>query len=250
MTFFVQATALAVLTVWSMLASADDTRLYLFTNQYPPYNMTVDGTPYAHKAEDIEGMCTTIVKRMLANTSIDYTMKLRNWSFGLDRVERLKNHGIFCTIRSAEREHMFKWVGPITYMTGALFARPDSEIKLKSVEDAKKYKIGGLKGDSFTNFFKDKGYNLSIVADDRENPYLLEQGTIDLWVSDVLTGPYKAADTTNMGEVKKVISFMKTPVYLAMNPETPDSIIKTLQKQIDLLRQSGAVQQIEAGFGI
>ncbi len=241
---------------WAMtLASSSNASpqtLYLLTEQFPPYNMSSDGKHFAHKATQIDGLCTEIIKNMMALTSIKYRIKLRNWSFGIDRVKRNKNHGLYCTVKNDERSDIFEWVGPLTSIRWTLFAHPESSITLKTVAQAKSknYVIGGYKGDVMTNYLIKQGYNVSVINNDQTNPRRLELGQIDLWVTDELAGPYKAADTTEMTDMKKVISFKTTPMYLALNKETDPEITAELQRVIGVMRQSGDIDRIENGYGL
>ncbi len=223
-------------------------KLYFFTEQFPPYHMTLDGSLFAHNAEDITGLCTQMVKRLAQEVPYEVKMKLRNWSSGLDRVKRKANHGIFCTVRNEERENWFEWVGPLTNTGWALFAKPGSGIKLDSLADAKQYQIGGYKDDVRTKYLQDNGFNVSVIAEDALNPRRLELGQIDLWISDELVGPYTASDAGDI-EVENVLTFKTVPLYLAINKDTDKKIVETLQKAARKLMEDGSFRSIENIYG-
>ena len=223
-------------------------KLYFFTEQFPPYNMTLDGRPFAHDADEITGLCAQMVKRLIEEVPYEVKIKLRNWSFGLDRVKRKANHGIFCTARTEEREDWFEWVGPLTNIGWTLFAKAGSGIKLNSLEDAKKYEIGGYKGDVMSNFLLDQGFNLSALTEDAQNPRRLQVGQIDLWVSDELAGPYTASDAGDI-EIEKVLTFKTTPLYLAINKDTNPKIVTALQQAARKLIEDGSFRSIENIYG-
>lgn len=234
--------------VFSNIVKAE-AKVYLFTEQLPPYSMTVSDKPFAHSEDDITGLCVDIIKEVFKSASVPYKMKLRNWSYGISRVSRSANNGIFCTARTSDREKQFKWVGPITSYNATLFAKPNSKIVLNTVEDARKYKIGGYKGDFMSEYFIKNNFNISTVANDVMNPSRLKQGSIDLWVAEELVGPYIASDALDMEGLTKVLSFKSTPVYLALNPETSDSIVNKLQKSLDAARTSGKLDNLEQLYG-
>ena len=248
MNTLIKTTAGLVLLTLSLVIQAKE-KLYFFTEQYPPYNMTNDGSSFAHKGENISGLCTDIVKAVLKDVPYKSRIKLRNWSYGLDRAKRKTNTGLFCAARSEEREALFNWVGPITDLRWALFAKPGSEITLNELEDARAYTIGGYKGDVMSNYLISKGFNVVLADTSQMVPRKLELGQVDLWVTDQLTGPYTAADVTEMEELKEVLTFRSTPMYIAMNKETPEQIINTLQQALDKLRNQGALESIEAAYG-
>jgi len=234
----------------SVQSVSADTSISLFTEQYPPYSMTTTGQPFAHRGEDIDGLCPSIMKELFKRAGVDYQMRLRNWSYGQQRVQRRKDHGLFCAVRTAEREPMYQWVGPVTEMKGALFAKPGSKIELKSLEDARRYRIGGYKGDYYADHLIKRGFNVNVAPSDTENPKRLQLGTIDLWISDALAGPYLAADLTDMGPIKNVLVYSVNPVYLAINPETDPKIVNKLQATLDAMRSSGELAAIEQSYGM
>lgn len=231
------------------LVSQAKEKLYFFTEQYPPYNMTNDGSSFAHKGENISGLCTDIVKAVLKDVPYQSRIKLRNWSYGLDRTKRKENTGLFCAARSKEREALFNWVGPITDLRWTLFAKPGSDITLNKLEDARGYTIGGYKGDVMSNYLISQGFNVVLADTSQMVPRKLELGQVDLWVTDQLTGPYIAADVTDMDELKEVFIFRSTPMYIAMNKTTSDKVINHLQQALDSLRKKGALDSIEEAYG-
>src|SRR5690554_7583789 len=72
---------LGLLLTVNTATAAEELRIY--TEQYPPYNMTTNGQPFAHSTEEISGLCTDILKALLANTNLKYSTKLRELSYGL-----------------------------------------------------------------------------------------------------------------------------------------------------------------------
>ena len=236
--------------VWLHTATVQaNNDLVIYTEQYPPYNMSMDGRPFAHKAEDITGLCTDMVKSMLELTSLNSQIKMRAWSFGLDRVSNKPNRGLFCVARTPEREKKFLWVGPLTDVRWTLFAKPGSDIKLKNLDDAKKYRLGGYKGSAVANYMIEKGFNISVLNNDRLNPKRLMLDQIDLWAVDELTGPYLASDASDITGLKKVLVFNSIPMYLALNLDTDPSIIKELMRSLKTLNQTGQLEAIERTYG-
>jgi len=232
----------------ALLANAD-TKFTFFTEQFPPYNMTSDGKAFAHKAEKISGLCTDIVKQMLPHIPYKTQIKLRNWDYSINKVKQKNNHGLFCTVRSEERENSFYWVGPLTEIRWTLFAKPDSKIELTSLEDARKYRIGGYNDDVMTLFLQKNNFNVSSIANDSVNPKRLMLGQIDLWIADELSGPYVASDSADIDDLKPVLSFKETPLYLALNNQTDPKILKTIHDAFETVRKSGQIEVIERTYG-
>ena len=243
-----QLVTIIIIAGLSSIAKSEE-KIYLFTEQLPPYNMTVNEKPFAHSVDDITGLCVDIVKEVFQSAVVPYKMKLRNWSYGISRVNRSANNGIFCIARTAEREDQFKWVGPITNSNAVLFAKPNSDITLNNVEDARNYTIGGYKGDYMSEYFIKNNFDISLVNNDVMNPSRLIQGSIDLWVADELSGPYIASDALDIEGLTKVLTLSSDPMYLAFNLETPNEIINKLQAALNAVRNSGKIDNLEQLYG-
>ena len=238
---------LLVLLIMSGQASAGE-KLHIYTENYPPYNMSVSGQAFAHKADDIEGLCTEMVTAIMKRSGVDYSIKLRNWANGFGRAKRKPNNAIFCAAKTEEREPFFHWVGPLASIDWVLFAKPGSEIKLKSLDQAKKYRIGGYKGDVMSEYLIGKGFNVSTMANDRLNPRKLMIDQIDLWVTDGLSGPYIASEAEDVTGLVPVLKFNSTALYLAVNKETDPDTVAALNKAFKQVNESGEAQSISDAY--
>jgi polar amino acid transport system substrate-binding protein len=236
-----------LMSFFSTLAVGQD-KLRIYTENYPPYNMSNSGQPFAHKAEDISGLCTELVKAILKHSKVDFSLKLREWSAGLSRAQKRPNHAIFCTAKTDERKPYFHWVGPLAEIEWTLFAKPGSNIKLKKLEDAKQYRIGGYKGDVLSDYLIERGFNVVTIANDALNPRKLMLGQIDLWITDGLSGPYLASESEDIEDLAKVLVFKTTPLYLAVNIETDAKIVNELNNAYNLIKGNGEADAISAQY--
>jgi len=81
----------------------------IMTEQYPPYNFEQNGL--------LKGIATDIMVEMFKRDGSKKTIKdiqLLPWARGYKDVQDKPNTILFAMTRSAEREKMFKWVGPIS----------------------------------------------------------------------------------------------------------------------------------------
>jgi len=228
-------------------ATAEELRIY--TEQYPPYSMTNNGQPYGHSENDITGLCTDVLKALVGNTNLKYSIKLRDLGYGLSRAKQHPDHAIYCVSKTDDREPFFYWVGPLSSVKWTLFAKPGSPIELNSLEDARKYKIGGYKGDAMTNHLIEKGFDVSAISNNGLNARRLVQDQVDLWVTDGLAGPHLAADVSDVTGLKNVLVFRETPMYLAVHKETDPKILHALQESYRQLVRSGEKKAIARSYG-
>lgn len=224
--------------------AAGEERLYIFTENYPPYNGSTSGKDFAHAEDDITGICTDMVKAMLDRVDYDYVMKMRAWSYAYDWVQERENHGLFCTARTEEREDLFQWVGPLAPIKWTLFAAPDSDISLNTLEDARDLQIAGYKGDVMSEYLIDQGFNVSMGPSGDINTRRLMLGQADLWVTDGLVGPLVAEEEHGITGLKPVLVFRETPMYLALSNDTDPAIVADLQQALDAARADGELDAI------
>ncbi|WP_228289202.1 substrate-binding periplasmic protein [Marinobacter salinisoli] len=224
-------------------------KLYLYTENFPPYNMSATGRAFEHTGADIDGLCTEMVKAILEQTDLDYVIKLRNWDYGYNRALSKRNHGIFCTTYTEERAPRFKWVGPLTVNLWTIFAPAGSDFEMDSLDDAEGMVFGGYHNDVMTEYLLARGFNVSAINSDDLNPKRLELGQVDLWIADRLAGPYFASQQNVEGLIP-VYSFNDTELFLALNPETPDEIVDKLNDGLEQVRQSGMFEAIETKYGL
>lgn len=236
-----------LLTGLSMTAAAAE-RLYIFTENYPPYNAAVSGKGFAHGEEDITGICTDMVKAMLARVDYDYVMKMRAWSYAYDWVQERENHGLFCTARTDEREDLFQWVGPLASIKWTLFAAPDSDIELTTLEDARGLKIAGYKGDVMSEYLVEQGFDVAMGLSGDVNAQRLVLGQADLWVTDGLVGPLVAEEEHGITGLKPVLVFRETPMYLALSKSTDPAVVADLQRALDEARAAGELDAVAARY--
>jgi polar amino acid transport system substrate-binding protein len=185
-----------------------------------------------------------MVKAMMSRVDYDFVMKMRDWSLAYNWVKGRENHGLFCTARTEERENQFQWVGPLASISWTLFAAPDSDITLDSLEDARQYTITGYKGDVMSDYMIAEGFEVIASVSDVQNPRRLTLGQADLWVTDGAKGPLAAEEEYGITGLKPVLVFRETPMYLAVSNETDEAVVEDLQAAIDAARAAGELSAI------
>ena len=218
-------------------------RMVLLTENFPPYNMAINGKNFAHE-DNIDGIAVDIIREMFKRAGIQYNMTLR---FPWARIYKLAlekpGYGVFVTARLPERERLFKWVGPIGPDDWVLLARGDSTITLNSLAEAKQYKVGAYKGDAIAEHLVEQGLEPITALRDQLNAQKLVAGQIDLWATGDPAGRYLAKQEGIEG-LKTVLRFDSAELYLALNPEVPDEVVQKLQAELDKMRQEGFVDDI------
>ncbi|HBX54406.1 substrate-binding periplasmic protein [Pseudomonas sp. UBA2684] len=221
--------------------------LVLLTENFPPYNMAINGKNFAQE-DNIDGIAVDIVREMFKRAGIKYSLTLR---FPWDRIYKLAlekpGYGVFVTARLPEREELFKWVGPIGPDDWVLLGKSDSPITLKSLEDAKQYKVGAYKGDAIAEHLQQQGLQPLTALRDQENAKKLMAGQIDLWATGDPAGRYLAKQEGISG-LKTILRFDSAELYLALNKDVPDEVVQKLQAELDKMRGEGFVDDILSSY--
>ena len=231
--FLVSASAVAT--------SVDD--IVFITEQYPPYNFEQD-----NKLQGTAVDTLTLMLQRVGSRQTREDIQLLPWARGYKRALSEPNTCLFTTTRTEEREELFKWVGPLRAAKDVLIARKDRNIKIDSLEDIKKYKIGTIRDDIAELYLINAGIsvdNMESVAETILNIKKLNRGRIDLWAygEDGAMWELKA-NGFNPVEYESVRVIGSKDIYFAFNKDTPDAVIQTLQAALDSLKNDGEYQKI------
>ena len=222
---------------------APDYRVVLLTENFPPYNMAINGKNFAQE-DNLDGIAVDIVREMFKRAGVNYSMTLR---FPWERIYKLAlekpDYGVFVTARLPEREALFKWVGPIGPDDWVLLGRGDSTITLGSLAEAKQYRVGAYKGDAIADHLQQQGLQPVTVLRDQQNARKLMAGQIDLWATGDPAGRYLAKQEGVSG-LKTILRFDSAELYLALNKAVPDEVVQKLQTELERMRDEGFVDDI------
>lgn len=214
-------------------------KIKLVTENYPPFNMDEGGK--------ITGISTEIMQELLKRANIEYSLELFPWARSYKMGMEEKDTVVYSTTRTPEREALFKWVGPLVSNDWVFFAKKGTSIKINSLEDAKKYSVGGYNGDAASEFLIkekfEKGKSLQLATNDKQNALKLEAGRIDLWATGSQIGPW-IAKTEKTGKVVPLYTFKKTEMYAAFNKDFDDATIKKLNETLEKMKKEGFINKI------
>lgn len=234
---------LLVTIITSLLLHANDLdNLDIMTEEFPPYNMEVNGK--------LTGFAIDILELLLQNAGSNQTREnfvILPWARSYHIVQNKPNTMLFSMYRTKEREKLFKWVGPIDSSIRGLIARKDRKIKINSLEDLNKYKIGTVKDDATDIQLKALGINnidtISGTNSIATSIKKLDKNRIDLfgYVYEMDSWDIK---NFNPNEYELVFILKRDDLSYAFHKDTDEHIINTLQKSLDTLKDNGTVKKI------
>lgn len=229
--------SLAWVLLWPPI-SALGADLTLITEDFPPFNYVEDGT--------LKGFGVEIVRAVQDRLGDETPIKVLPWARGYNRTLKNKNTALFLTVRSRERESLFKWVGPIAEMQFGLYALPDRSFSIKTLDDARDFLIG-VQRDGFTmQTLKEQGFTkLDPSTYPVANLRKLLGGQNDLWFANSAVAStnlrmLNVADTA----ITLVFQVSEASLYIAFNKSTPDTVIGPWKNAYRELIQDGSVLRI------
>jgi len=161
-------------------AVADD-QITVVTENWYPFN-------YLDKNGNIVGKSTDIVKKILSNANIDYSIDIYPWKRSMNLARTRPNVLIYSILRTPIREKLFHWICPISskvkHQVYKLSSRKD--IVVKSEEDIKNYSLSLTRG-TFPHQYMQSlglvdGVNLQVTSENDINVKMLIKGRVDLIV--------------------------------------------------------------------
>lgn len=214
--------------------------LTLTTENAPPFNYSNDD------GKTIAGSATEAIHELFKRTKIPYTIEMYPWVRAIEMARANKDTCVFSTTRTEEREKSFQWVGPVAPNNWVLYAKADSKITLANLEEAKKYKLGGYRGDAVTLYLEGLQFTIDEAINDEQNAKKLEAGRIELWATGSQIGRYVAAKVKV--DIKPILSFKKTELYLACNPSVAAETIAVLNAALQAMAKDGTTDKINKKY--
>ena len=209
--------------------------LHFVTEEYPPYNYVENGTLRGIAVDLIQG-----VYREMGSTLAPGQVRVLPWTDAYEAARSRKNTAVFATIRLPEREHLFKWAGPLASERQVIFADPARRYVISGPLDLDRYRIGVVKDDAATPQLVTLGVDPAALVTVGTVPdliSLMQAGEIDLWCYGDLAGRYHAGKVTGDPDAFEVVYTLDTrDVYVAFNTDTPDSVIAAFQAALDSVR--------------
>ncbi len=184
-----------------------------------------------------------IQKRIGDETEI----KIVPWARSYADTLKNRNTMLFPMNRTAEREDLFFWVGPLMNVRYSLYARKGSGIKITSLEDAKKVKtIGTVQDDTREDFLTEQGFtNLEATYDNELNIKKLFADRVQLITgSSTGIGKQLARAGYSLDQVEEVYTLFTGALYIAFSKNTNKNILENWEKAFKEIVDDGTYKRL------
>lgn len=233
-----------LLPAWSSLCE----ELLMLTHDFPPYT-------YIEKGK-LQGINTDIIKKVLEEENIPYTIEVINWARAQKIVQSTPNTGLLAAGRSAVREEKYQWIGPLVSSTPYLFKLANrGDVVVETEEDLKLYRIALTRRGVMVDIFEKMGLsapkNLILVSNATDTYKRLFQNRVELILGSDLTTPYNVRKLGyDLSAIQPVFKMKYDGIrnYLAVNKTFSPELIERCNARINSMWESGAIDQIIDGY--
>ena len=226
----------AVLPMGSLVAQS----LTIYCEDDPPNQMIgVDGK--------LTGMTVEIAAEIQKRVGNQDPIQLVPWARGYDAILNTPNTLLFSMSRTADRNPLFHWVGPVLESSFSFFSRADSSIVIKTLEDAKRLeRVGVYNNDVRDTFLTQAGFkNLDRTNNNIQNFKKLMAGRVDVYASASISIADEArAAGYKASAVKEVFTFMRVQLYIVLSKGTQASVVKAWSEAFAGMRKDGTFARI------
>ena len=196
---------------------------------------------------ELDGMAVRIVREIQRRVGNSDVIRMVPWARGLNELNSRPNVILFSMTRTADRNPLYQWIGPIAETARGFYAKIDSKIEIKSLDDARKLKsIGVYRGDAADQFLTQAGFkNLDITRDQTLNWKKLFSDRFDVIASSPdSVNAHTAAVGHTKAEVKLLYVFMGGRVYIAASKGTPVGLVEKWNSALRAMKKDGSFEKI------
>lgn len=222
----------------SKIVSYDYKDYQIVTENYPPLSLMIE--------DKVTGGSTEIIQEIMKRNNISIPISLKPWDIAYQEALKNPNTIIYSIDKSPAREGLFKWVGPIAQDTSYLYARIDSDITIKNLNDAKQYSICVYKDDTIQQYLDREGFKtLVLVENNKSMSRMLMTGQVQLWaIGELAVKRLAWQGDSNPEQMKKVYKIRDNALYIGFYKDTPDKIVNQFQTALDSMKKDGTYQKI------
>ncbi len=217
--------------------------LTLYTEDNPPFN-------YAENNE-VHGASVDLLLKIFEHLNVKKSRQdivLLPWARGYTETQRRKNTILFGTVRTKERENLFKWVVPISDGQVVLLVKSERMANLQPPLNFSSYTYGVSKASREEQVLLEAGVsrqNFLYVQSNVSALQMLARDRIDFWARDiVVVGWTMRKEQVDRRHFTVAHRFDMMPLYFALNKDTDDHIVEGLQKALNFMQENGTLSAI------
>lgn len=207
--------------------------LDFISEEFKPYNYSEDG--------EAKGLAVELLRLIWKRMGVEERpIAFLPWTRAYSMAQEETSIVLFSVLRNKEREHLFKWAGPIATSTTVFITRSDNPVELTAIEDAANLKIGVVRNyASEIILAKYTGLTIHPMKSVQACVKMLESGRVDLISLEKQT--FNRA-VVSLGlpadSFKVVLPIHVDRSFFAFSKDVPDETVECFQKALDSARKT------------
>lgn len=214
----------------------------VYTENYPPLT-------FRDQFGNINGFGSDIAKEIMKRNQVYAGIKLSLWSVGYDLALNNPNFCLFTMDKTAARENLFQWVGPLGTNTTYFYVKAGSGITIASVDQARNLgKVGVVSSWFSAQSLISQGFtNLVSDSDPETMTKMLMNGEVDAFVCSSVTFPDILKNAGyQYNQVTAALALMSSDYYIAFSKNTDPAIPQKWQAALTSMKSDGTYEAIRA----
>lgn len=216
------------------------------TDEYEPYVIVDEDGNHS-------GVIVEIVKKSFEKVNIDVIFENYPYIRGIKKLERNEVDATMPKFKTEERMKKYLFTDPIIESTSKIFyvkgRKIKDDFKWKTLDDFKKYKVGGTIGYWYLEEFEKIGLIADISSTDESNIRKLYIGRVDVFIIDEITGwelirKFYSESVDKFAVVEREESKAELCLMLNKNNLKSDRLMKKFSEGLKLLKESGEYNKI------
>ena len=224
---------LFLIQITSFLSQAQEENVNIISAGTPLHIKVVTEDAYPIQYEkngEILGPSTELVKSVLDESNISYSIELLPWARAYNIALNQPNTMIYSLARTEQRESLFHWIGSVLrinyYLVGKESLKLSEPITLASL---KKLKIGVIRGSATEQYLISQGFkNLYLVSKPSQSINMLKLGRIDLFPTNYSSFQLSCLHLkVDCQQIKPFyhLEQLSTSLYFALSKQTKNEIV-------------------------
>lgn len=216
----------------------------LYTEDLRPFNYV--------KGRILVGLGPEIIRLVKkVDPELSFDMKVLPWKRAYALAQNERNNAVFSLARTAKREDLFHWVGPIFSIQTFLWAKGPNAKKIKKIKDVVGMRITTQQGGSGEQELKDLGFEHIVGVVDTDRMYkMLINDRVDLMkVPDLMIADYLARNDLPINAIIPVWGMGKRDLYIGFSKSTDLEYIHRWNRAIEAVWAMSEYDEILKKYG-
>jgi len=210
--------------------------------------LTTEVAPMAFvKNGKLQGFCVEVVQDIQRRLGESATITVLPWARAYHKAQTEPRIMLVCPKRTAEREHKFRWVGPLLSLQTGIYVKAGTHAKLASLDEAKRlsgilvvrasYSYQDLTASGFHNLHEvnDVTGMVRMLMANRAPAMILERQQLEAALSEV------GVDRQALSAVFE----MQSPTSnLAFSHDVSEQTVRQWQAALDAMKRDGSYSKL------